>query len=138
MDLNSFQTYLNAQLPRLAGLHTLLALPATELSADHARLDAAIRSAVSGVIESREIEVQTWRGKIAAARVRVTRFCDGLSVVGDDRELATAADAVDVGCGRSARREHRLMNPFVAHAKTAESPRGQRGVSERGEKLCSR
>ena len=60
--------YLEEHLPHLQSLHALLALPATALSSDQARLESAIRNAVTALIRERETEVESWRDTIVEAK----------------------------------------------------------------------
>lgn len=64
--------YLEEHLPHLQSLHAQLALPATALSSDQARLESAIRNAVTALIREREVEVDGWKDAIAGERKEIS------------------------------------------------------------------
>ncbi len=64
--------YLEEHLPHLQSLHAQLALPATALSSDQARLESAIRNAVTALIREREQEVDGWKEAIALEKKEIS------------------------------------------------------------------
>ena len=80
--------YLEEHLPHLQSLHAQLALPATALSSDQARLESAIRNAVTALIRERETEVESWRDAIIEARRDVSALA---RAIGDKGRSVLAA-----------------------------------------------
>jgi len=64
--------YLEEHLPHLQSLHAQLALPATALSSDQARLESAIRNSVTALIREREVEVDGWKDAIAGEKKEIS------------------------------------------------------------------
>lgn len=76
------------QIPLLQSLHAQLALPATALTEDTARIDAAVKAAILSVVRSREDEVAEWEAKISEDK----RILAGLArAVGDQGRSVLAA-----------------------------------------------
>ena len=76
--------YLEEHLPHLRSLHAQLALPATALSSDQARLESAIRNAVTALIREREVEVDGWREAIAGEQKEISALARAVGDKGRD------------------------------------------------------
>ncbi|ORY29830.1 microtubule associated protein-domain-containing protein [Naematelia encephala] len=63
--------YLAEHLPHLTSLRALLGLPAEAATHDEAKIEAAIKSAVTALVRERETEVENWREAIAGVRREV-------------------------------------------------------------------
>jgi hypothetical protein len=80
--------YLAENLPHLQSLHAQLALPATALASDEARIETAVRHAVSTLMSEREAEVDNWKDGIAAVKKEVAALA---RAVGDKGRNVLAA-----------------------------------------------
>jgi len=92
--------YLEEHLPHLQSLHAQLALPATALSSDQARLESAIRNAVTALVREREEEVDRWREAIDGEKKELSSVATALGEMGRNVLAATRRDSLEDEVGR--------------------------------------
>ncbi len=97
---DSMSAYLEEHLPHLQSLHAQLALPATALSSDQARLESAIRNAVTALVREREEEVDRWREAIDGEKKELSSVAKALGEMGRNVLAATRRDSLEDEVGR--------------------------------------
>ncbi|BEJ16879.1 hypothetical protein CspHIS471_0602800 [Cutaneotrichosporon sp. HIS471] len=98
MDMDA-SAYIAEQIPLLRRLHEQLALPATALADDTARIDAAVRAAIVSVVRGREDEVAVWEARIADGKRALAGLAravgeKGRSVVNANRQDSEPSSAL--------------------------------------------
>lgn len=82
--MQNMSVYLAEHLPHLQSLHAQLALGPEALASDEARIEAAIRGAVSGLLKEREAQVDAWRDANTAEQRKASCLARALGERGKD------------------------------------------------------